>query len=76
MILYEIFFSLDRLVTKNQSLNTKCQPKFFVVVSFEMREDSLKSKEQKGLQIDSLISFLISNETPSSLEIRSANFNT
>ena len=25
----------DRLVTKNQVLNTKCQPEFFVVVSFQ-----------------------------------------
>ena len=30
---YLLFFSLDRLVTKNQILNTKCQSRFFDVVS-------------------------------------------
>ena len=30
----QLFFSLDQPVTKNQTLNTKCQPKFFAVVSF------------------------------------------
>ena len=29
-----LFFSLDRPVTKKQILHTKCQPQFFVVVSF------------------------------------------
>ena len=31
----EKFLSLDPLATKNQLLNTKCQPEFFVVVSFK-----------------------------------------
>ena len=29
-----LIFSLGRTVTKNQWLNTKCQPKFFIDVSF------------------------------------------
>ena len=32
-----IFFSLDRMVTKNQILKTKCQPKFLLSFQFKKR---------------------------------------
>ena len=34
-----LFFSLARPVTKNQILNTKCQPKFLLSFQFQKRRD-------------------------------------
>ena len=47
-----LFFSLDRPVTKNQILNTKCQQRFLLSVQFESKAcPLLLIQQQKKLQL-------------------------